>query len=126
MDGQIALSTSYLPTSRQSGDPSDLTHGAGEYGKAPQIDKIKFPSFYKNRRLKLNYRFRKIMFYVLYNLICVHIEAHNMMLDDIFSCVFVVQSPSSVQLFATPWTATHQASLPSPSLGVCPSSCLLH
>ena len=51
------------------------------------------------------------MFYVLYNLICVHTEAHNMMLDDIFSCVFVVQLPSSVQLFATPWTAAHQASL---------------
>ena len=34
----------------------------------------------------------------------------------------VVQSPSHIQLFATPWTAAHQASL---SL-VCPSLCPLH
>ena len=37
------------------------------------------------------------------------------------SCV-VVQSLSRVQLFATPWTAACQASCPSVSSGVCPSS----
>ena len=36
---------------------------------------------------------------------------------------FVVQSLSHVQLFATPWTATHQASCPSPSPGACWNSC---
>ena len=38
----------------------------------------------------------------------------------------VVQSPSCVLLFATPWTAAHQAPHPSPSPRVCPSSCPLH
>ena len=42
------------------------------------------------------------------------------------TCAAVVQSASHVQLFATPWTAAHQASLPSPSPRVCPSSCSLH
>ena len=40
--------------------------------------------------------------------------------------IVVVQSPSHVWLFATPWTAAFQASLHSPSPGVCPSSCSLH
>ena len=40
---------------------------------------------------------------------------------DLMVVAVVVQSPSHVQLFATPWTAAHQASL---SLTrVCPSSC---
>ena len=39
--------------------------------------------------------------------------------------IVVVQSPSRVQLFATSWTAARQASCPSPSPGVCPSSCSL-
>ena len=39
----------------------------------------------------------------------------------------VVQSPSPVWLFATPWIAARQASpCPSPSPGVCPSSCSLY
>ena len=32
-------------------------------------------------------------------------------MDSLIIVVFVVQWPSHVQLFATPWTATHQASL---------------
>ena len=44
-----------------------------------------------------------------------------------FSQVWVwfssVQSLSRVWLFATPWTAAHQASLPSPTPGVHPNSC---
>ena len=40
--------------------------------------------------------------------------------------VVVVPSPSHVWLFATPWTAAHQASLSSPSPEVCPSSRPLH
>ena len=39
---------------------------------------------------------------------------------------FVVHSHSCVWMFITPWTAVHQASCPSPSPGVCPSSCPLH
>ena len=35
---------------------------------------------------------------------------------QIFKCVLVVQLPSAVQLFATPWTAAHQASLSFPEL----------
>ena len=38
----------------------------------------------------------------------------------------VVQSPSQVLLFVTPWTAVLHASLSSPSPGVCPSSFPLH
>ena len=38
----------------------------------------------------------------------------------------VVQLPSCVWLFATPWTAACQASLSLSISGVCPSSCLLH
>ena len=38
----------------------------------------------------------------------------------------VVQSPSHVWLFTTPWTAACQASLSSPSPRVCPSSCSLY
>ena len=34
-----------------------------------------------------------------------------------------VQSFSHVQLFVTPWTAAHQASCPSPTLGACSNSC---
>ena len=43
----------------------------------------------------------------------------------IWTCgsIVVVQLLSHVQLFATPWTAAHQASLPSP--GVCSNSCPL-
>ena len=40
--------------------------------------------------------------------------------------IVAVQLPSHVPLFATPWTAARQASLPSPYPGVCPSSCSLH
>ena len=40
--------------------------------------------------------------------------------------VAVVQWPSPVRLFATPWAAARQASLSSPSSGVCPNSCSLH
>ena len=36
-----------------------------------------------------------------------------------------VQSLSSIQLFATPWTATHQSSSPLSTPGVYPNSCLL-
>jgi len=35
----------------------------------------------------------------------------------------VVQLPSRVCLFATPWTAAHKTSCPSPSPGICPLSC---
>ena len=39
----------------------------------------------------------------------------------------VVQLPSCVQLFATPWTGRHaRPPCPSPSLKTCPSSCPLH
>ena len=38
----------------------------------------------------------------------------------------VVQSPSHVQLFATPWNDTYQLLCPSPSPSVCPSSCSLY
>ena len=38
----------------------------------------------------------------------------------------VVQLPTCVQLFVTPWTAACQVRHPSPSPGVCPSSCPLH
>ena len=38
----------------------------------------------------------------------------------------VVQLPSHVWLFATPWTTAHQAICPSPSPRVCPSSCPLN
>ena len=40
--------------------------------------------------------------------------------------VVAVQSPSHVQLFATPWMAACQASCSSPFPGVCSSSCSLH
>ena len=40
--------------------------------------------------------------------------------------VVIVQSPSRVRFFVTPWTAARQASLSITSPGVCPSSCLLH
>ena len=40
--------------------------------------------------------------------------------------VVVFQSPSCVQFLETPWTVAHQASCPSPSPGICPSSCSLH
>ena len=33
---------------------------------------------------------------------------------QIFKCMLVVQLPSPIQLFATPWTAAHQASLSFP------------
>ena len=39
--------------------------------------------------------------------------------------VVAVQPLSSVRLFATPWTAAHQASLSSPSPRVCSNSCPL-
>ena len=39
--------------------------------------------------------------------------------------VVVVQSPSYVWLFPTPWTAACQAPCPSPSPRICPSSCPL-
>ena len=42
--------------------------------------------------------------------------------EDIIIIVVVVQLLSHVQLFVTPWTAACQASCPSPSPGVCPSS----
>ena len=42
------------------------------------------------------------------------------------STEIVVQSPSHVQLFATPWTAARKLPCPSPSPRVCPSSCPLH
>ena len=38
----------------------------------------------------------------------------------------VVQLPSHVQLFVTPWTQHARPPCPSPSPGVCPSSCPLH
>ena len=37
-----------------------------------------------------------------------------------------VQSPRRVWPFGTPWTAARQASHPTPSPGVCPSSCPLY
>ena len=41
--------------------------------------------------------------------------------------VVFVQSPSHVQIFATPWTASCPSpSCPSPSPRICPSSCSLH
>ena len=43
----------------------------------------------------------------------------------LLSCIIVVQSLSNVWLFATPWTAARQASLPSLSPGVCSDSCPL-
>ena len=39
--------------------------------------------------------------------------------------VVVVQLLSHVQLFATPWTAAHQASCPPPTPGACSNSCPL-
>ena len=47
-------------------------------------------------------------------------------LGSVAAVVMVVQPPSHVWLFVTPWTAACQASFPSPSPGVCPSSCSLH
>ena len=38
----------------------------------------------------------------------------------------VVQSPSCVWLFVTPWTIAHQAPCSSPSPSVCPNSCSMH
>ena len=38
----------------------------------------------------------------------------------------VVQLPSHVRLFVTPWTAAARPPCPSPSPRVCPSSCSLH
>ena len=46
--------------------------------------------------------------------------------EDVVIVVVVVQLLSHVQLFATPWTAACQASCPSPSPGVCSSSCPLN
>ena len=43
----------------------------------------------------------------------------------LLSCIIAVQSLSNVWLFATPWTAARQASLPSLSPGVCSDSCPL-
>ena len=40
--------------------------------------------------------------------------------------VVVVQSPGHIQLFATPQRQQARPPCPSPSLKVCPSSCLLH
>ena len=40
--------------------------------------------------------------------------------------IVVVQLPSHVWLFSTPWTAAHRLACPSPSPGVCPSSCPLN
>ena len=48
--------------------------------------------------------------------------SENLMGSDIRYFV-VVQSLGGVQLFATPRTAARQASLPSPSPGVCSNSC---
>ena len=45
-----------------------------------------------------------------------------------YSCIYiysVVQLLSCVWLFVTPWTAVYQASLSSPTLGVCSDSCPL-
>ena len=40
------------------------------------------------------------------------------------NCIYqMLQLVSCVQLFATPWTAARQASLSSPTLGVCSNSC---
>ena len=43
--------------------------------------------------------------------------------QDFLSCFSSVQSLSNVRLFVTPWTAAHQASCPSPTLGVHPNPC---
>ena len=43
----------------------------------------------------------------------------------LFPYPVVVQSPSCVQLFATPWTAVPRPPCPLPSPRVCPSSCSL-
>ena len=40
--------------------------------------------------------------------------------------IVVVQLPRHVWLFSTPWTAAHRLACPSPSPGVCPSSCPLN
>ena len=45
--------------------------------------------------------------------------------QDFLSCFSSVQSLSNVRLFVTPWTAAHQASCPSPTLGVHPNPCPL-
>ena len=68
--------------------------------------------------------------------VCWHIECSTFIASS-FRCdqpIFivgicipvVVQSPSCVLLFATPWTAAHQAFHPSPSPKACPSSYSLH
>ena len=44
---------------------------------------------------------------------------------SVLEFVIVVQSLSHVWLSATPWTAAHQASHPSPSPGACSNSCPL-
>ena len=73
-----------------------------------------------------------------YNLLCLtqiiflcvypHIHTHAcvcvlILIENIIH--FIVQSLSSVQFFLTPWTAACQASLSSPSPGVCSNSCPL-
>ena len=52
-------------------------------------------------------------------------QSKHVQLCDLY-CLFVVQSPSRVWLFVTPWTAAHQASLSFTSSQSCPSSCPLH
>ena len=48
----------------------------------------------------------------------------NHIIIYIYIFVVVVQSPSHIWLFATPWTTRDPC--PSPSSGVCPRSCLLN
>ena len=43
-----------------------------------------------------------------------------------FASIVVVQLPSHVQLFATPWLQFTRPLCPSPSPEVCPNSCPLH
>ena len=57
--------------------------------------------------------------------ICLSVFFFFFLLIQILMFVVVVQSLSRVQLFATPWSATHRASLSSLSPGVCSNSCSL-
>jgi len=63
--------------------------------------------------------------------LCIHVnmywaDSHCARNLHMYTCIVVIQWPSHIQLFATPWTATCQASLSFISPEVCPSSCPLH